>query len=80
MTPRNAKCPCGSNRKYKHCCESLGLHGSTPAEQAAYEKLLADRAAKAAEYRAKNGGRGVQSAMLPAMALVMAFGMGGRQR
>jgi uncharacterized protein YecA (UPF0149 family) len=21
--PRNAKCPCGSGKKYKHCCGSI---------------------------------------------------------
>ncbi|MBU4286455.1 MAG: SEC-C domain-containing protein, partial [Verrucomicrobia bacterium] len=25
QTPRNAPCPCGSGKKYKHCCGSSNL-------------------------------------------------------
>ncbi|WP_290843009.1 SEC-C metal-binding domain-containing protein [Henriciella sp.] len=28
QTPRNAACPCGSGKKYKHCHGSLSLAGT----------------------------------------------------
>ena len=36
-TPRNASCPCGSGRRYKHCHGRLGQHQQNPVKKPALQ-------------------------------------------
>jgi uncharacterized protein YchJ len=46
MTMPNEKCPCGSGKKYKKCCENEQFRKATPAELEAYEKRRAEQRVK----------------------------------
>lgn len=32
VTSRSAECPCGSGKRYKHCCDAKNSAASTPSE------------------------------------------------